>query len=203
MSTSEKRMGRRILLWLPLGTVGVLAAFCALVGLVTIFLFGFGYVDYVLHGPKVALSAPSPDGKYVAYVEDGLSIDPPNQSLLVERGDKTRFLRIAKLAEDIDSIKEIHWSPDGGIVVFHSRRYLTAARVSDWRTVRVYLGEEWSRRRPEKLHTTFSSGARGCGWKRSSSRKRTRLLIVSRAMGRCVWFGWGDSDSLRRRLGGW
>jgi hypothetical protein len=151
MAVGKARTFRSILFWAPLvGLVAVLA-------MILVPLFGFGYVRATLNGPEIVLEVPSPDGEFVAYVAEAPSIDPPNQSLFVERGDKTRFMRIAKLAGDIDSIEDIVWSPAGGIVVFHSKCYLTAARVSDWETVRVYLGREWRRAEP-KRRTTFSSG---------------------------------------------
>ena len=113
-----------------------------------------------LRGPKTVLSVPSPDGEFTAYVEDSPSIDPPNQALFVERKDLRRFMHISDLAEDVDAIEKIVWSPDSRIVVFHSRDYLTATRVTDWQTVRVFLGKEWTRHQPGR-RATFSSGGRG------------------------------------------
>ena len=147
---NEKR-SRRLLVWLPL------TALCGLIALIVLPLFAFGYVEAMLHGPKTVLSVPSPDGEYLAYVEDSPSIDPPNQSLWIERIDKIRFMLIAGLAGDVDFIKEVAWSPDSQIVVFHSKDYLTATRVSDWLTVRLYLGKEWTRSHPRRS-STFSSG---------------------------------------------
>ena len=152
MNVDRSKKGIRLLVLLPL------IALCILLMLIAVPLFAFGYVDAILHGPKIVLSVPSPDGNYEAYVEEAPSIDPPNQSLFVERSDKLHFMHIAKLAGDIDSIKQILWSPDSQIVVFHSRHYLTATRVSDWRTVRIYLGKEWRRSQPRRHHTTFTSG---------------------------------------------
>lgn len=149
---SKKGKGMRLLVLLPL------IALCILIVLIAVPLFAFGYVDAILHGPKIVLSVPSPDGNYEAYVEEAPSIDPPNQSLFVERSNRLYFMHIADLAEDIDSIKQILWSPDSRIVVFHSQYYLTAARVSDWQTVRIYLGKEWRRSQPRHHHTTFTSG---------------------------------------------
>ena len=149
---SNKNIGIRLLVFLPL------IALCILLVLIAVPLFAFGYVDVILHGPKVVLSVPSPDGNYEAYVEEAPSIDPPNQSLFVERSNKLYFMLIADLAEDIDSIEQIVWSPDSQFVVFHSHHYLTATRVSDWQTVRIYLGKEWRKSQPRRHHMTFTSG---------------------------------------------
>jgi hypothetical protein len=113
----------------------------------------------MVRGPNTVVSAPSPDGEFIAYVEDLPSFDPPNQALFVERKDQRRFMHIADLAEDVDAIEQIVWSPDSRIVVFHSRDFLTATRVTDWQTVRVYLGREWRRHQPSR-HSTFTSGGR-------------------------------------------
>ena len=139
----------RIIIFLP--TV-VLLLF---VGFVVLLLFASGTIDAMINGPSVIMEVESPDGQYMAYIIERPSLDPPNQSLMIERSDKSRFLRIAKLVDDVDSIREILWSPDSSIVVFHSRLYLTIARVSDWSMVRVYLGDEWRRREPIR-RTTFS-----------------------------------------------
>lgn len=99
------------------------------------------------------MSVSSPDGGYIAYVEEKPSLDPPNQTLLVQRSDKSKFVPIAALAEDVDCIKEIKWSPDNAFVVFRSADYLTATRILDWKTVRIYLGHEWVRSRPSEFST--------------------------------------------------
>jgi len=152
MNTENKKIRRKLLVLLPL------ISLCIVIILIAVPLFGFGYIDAMLHGPKIVLSVPSPDGNYEAYVEEGPSIDPPNQSLFIERRDKINFMNIADLAEDVDSIKQILWSPNSKIVIFHSWCYLTATRVSDWQTVRIYLGKEWRRSKPQRHHITFTSG---------------------------------------------
>ena len=111
-------------------------------------------------GPKTVMSAASPDGEFTAYVEDLPSFDPPNQALFVERQDQRHFMHIADLAEDVDAIEKVFWSPDSRIVIFHSRDYLTATRVADWQTVRVFLGSEWTRHQPARA-STFTSGESG------------------------------------------
>jgi hypothetical protein len=133
-------------------TVLLILAYIPIV-IVLFSLWSTGYLRAVIAGPKIVQSASSPDGRYVAYVRDDPCIDPPSQSLVVEREDKTRFLPIARLAADVDSIKEIYWSPDSQIVVFSSRCYLTATRISDWQTIRIYLGKEWMRSRPSRVST--------------------------------------------------
>lgn len=68
--------------------------------------------------PRVAVEETSPDGRYVASVRNGHSIDPPNQSLWItdrETGDATRVLQ---LAEDQDWCDVIVWSEDSSTVVF-------------------------------------------------------------------------------------
>jgi hypothetical protein len=135
-----------------------LAGLCGLILLIAIPFFSFGYFRAMLYGPAIVTSVPSPNGRHEAYVTENPSIDPPNQSLFVERRDKTHFMHIADLAEDIDAIIEVAWSPDSQVVVFHSKSYLTATRVADWQTVRVYLGKEWKRREPRRHQTTFTSG---------------------------------------------
>lgn len=124
--------------------------------LFVLYLFASGYVDFVIHGPKIVQEVPSPDGQYIAYVDDMPTLDGPNQSLMIERADQTCFLGIAQLTGDVDSIKEIRWAPDSSFVVYHSHLYLTATRISDWQTHRIYLGHEWRRAEP-KRQTTFSS----------------------------------------------
>jgi hypothetical protein len=113
----------------------------------------------MLHGPKMVMSVGSPDGEFTAYVEDLPSIDPPNQALFVERRDQRHFMHVGSLAEDVDSIERILWAPDSRIVVFQSRDYLTATRLADWQTVRVFLGQEWTRHQPGR-RATFTSGGR-------------------------------------------
>jgi len=129
----------------------------ALIGLLFVIAqFASGYVDFVIHGQKIVAEVTSPDGQYIAYVEDMPSLDGPNQSLMIERADQTRFLGIAQLTGDVDSIKEILWAPDSSFVVYHSHCYLTITRISDWQTQRIYLGHEWRRAEP-KRKTTFCS----------------------------------------------
>ena len=69
-------------------------------------------------------------------------------------------MRVAKLAEDIDAIKEIHWSPQSDIVVFQTRCNLIAVRVPGYQTVRIPLGGERIRTKASKRSTFSSAGPR-------------------------------------------
>lgn len=118
------------------------------------------YLKIFYTGPNVAHSVMSPDGNFEAYVVEEPSIDPPNQSLFIQRSDNIHFLSIAKLAEDIDSIKKIHWSPQSDIVVFHTRCYLIAVLVPGYQTIKIPLGGEWIRTKASKRSTFTSAGPR-------------------------------------------
>ena len=109
-------------------------------------------------GPYVVQSVISPDQNFEAYVVERPSIDPPNQSLFIQRSDNIHFVRVAKLAEDIDAIKEIHWSPQSDIVVFQTRCNLIAVRVPGYQTVRIPLGGERIRTKASKRSTFSSAG---------------------------------------------
>jgi len=111
-------------------------------------------------GPNVVQLLASPDQKFEAYVVERPSIDPPNQSLFIQRSDNIHFVRVAKLAEDIDSIKEIHWSPQSDIVVFHTRCNLIAVRIPGYQTVKIPLGGEWTRTKAKKRSTFTGAGPR-------------------------------------------
>ncbi len=111
-------------------------------------------------GPDIVQSVTSPDQNFEAYVVERPSIDPPNQSLFIQRSDDIHFVRIAKLAEDIDAIKEIHWSPQSDVVVFHTRCNLIAVRVPGYQTVKIPLGGERIRTKTSKRSTFSSAGPR-------------------------------------------
>ena len=108
-------------------------------------------------GPNVVESAVSPDGDYEAYVVDQPCIDPPNQALYIERSDQIHYVYVAQLAADVDSVREILWSPHGDVVVFHTRYYLFAVRVPGYEAVKIGTGREWTRTAPGK-RSTFTSG---------------------------------------------
>ncbi len=137
----------------------LLTPFYAILGFIAV-LFGpylYACGSTMVNGQKIVQSVVSPDGSYEAYVVDWPSIDGPNQSLLIDRSDGIHFLSIADLAEDIDFIESIHWSPQSDIVVFETNRNLYAVCLPSYKTVRIYLGKEWTRTAKER-GSTFSSG---------------------------------------------
>ncbi|HCO96743.1 MAG TPA: hypothetical protein DIU00_22860 [Phycisphaerales bacterium] len=111
-------------------------------------------------GPDVVQSVTSPDQNFEAYVVERPSIDPPNQSLYIQRSDNIHFVSVAKLAEDIDAIKEILWSPRSDIVVFHTRCNLFAVRIPGYQTIKIPLGGEWIRTKASKRSTFSGAGPR-------------------------------------------
>jgi hypothetical protein len=64
---------------------------------------------------------------------------------------------IAHLAEDVDAIRRIHWSPYSDVVVFETMVYLIAVRVPGYQIVKIYLGREWRPTEPS-IRSTFTSG---------------------------------------------
>jgi hypothetical protein len=118
----------------------------------------WGHAQGVFTGPDVEISVPSPDGAFIAYVVNHPSVDPPNQSLYIERGDKIHFNCIAKLPEDVDSIQEIRWSADSAIVVFQTRFSIYAVHLPDYKMVQIPLGTEWKRSKPNRNSTFNASG---------------------------------------------
>ncbi len=140
----------------------ILSPFYAILGFMAI-LFGpylYALGSTLMNGPNVVQSLVSPDGSYEAYVIDSPSIDGPNQSLFIDRADGIHFLGIADLAEDIDSIDSIHWSPQSDIVVFKTHMNLYAVCLPSYETVRIYLGQEWRRTARERGSTFTSGGVR-------------------------------------------
>jgi len=118
------------------------------------------YVKDFFTGPNIVQSLTSPDQEFEAYVVERPSIDPPNQSLAIQRSDNIHFVRVAKLAEDIDAIREIHWSPQSDIVVFHTKCNLIAVRVPGYQTVKIPLGGERIRTKASKRSTFSGAGPR-------------------------------------------
>ena len=144
---------------LCIGTLIILLLLTGLCGLIG-FLAGPllpGIITAIISGPNIVQSVPSPDGNFEAYVEEQPSIDPPNQFLYVQRSDLRHYMYIAHLAEDVDAIRRIHWSPYSDVVVFETMVYLIAVRVPGYQTVKIYLGREWRRTEPS-MRSTFTSG---------------------------------------------
>lgn len=134
-------------------------AFFAIIGILSlIIIIKEGYLTYVLHGPKIVLTESSLDGKFSAYVEEEPSIDPPKQALYIEHKDLTRYKFIARLAEDVDHIKKIEWSPNSDMVIFQTYYYLIAVSIPDYHTVMISLGGEWVRSQPKRKSTFAVAG---------------------------------------------
>jgi hypothetical protein len=112
------------------------------------------YVKDFFTGPNVIRSVTSPDQNFEAYVVERPSIDPPNQSLFIQRSDNIHFVHVAKLA------KEIYWSPQSDIVVFHTRCNLIAVCVPGYQIIKIPLGGEWIRTKAKKRSTFTGAGAR-------------------------------------------
>jgi hypothetical protein len=110
-----------------------------------------------LKGPQVVQSAFSPDRTFEAYVMEYPSIDPPNQTILIQRSDKSHFVVIGKLVDDVDSIREIHWSESGEMVVFVTSNNLVAVLVPGFQTLKIPLDDEFARYFPGKSET-FGGG---------------------------------------------
>lgn len=99
---------------------------------------------------QIVLSVDSPDRIYKAYVEEGPSIDPPNQSLFLEKNGTNEFKLVDDLPEDIDRVQEIIWSPDSRIVVFATDWYLIITNVEKFNTRKVSLNADWWKWQNEK-----------------------------------------------------
>ena len=138
----------------------LLAPFYAFLGWVVILMGPYVWASggVLVNGPKIVKSATSPNGAYEAYVVDSPAIDGPDQSLYIEQSDGLHFLEIADLPEDIDFIEDIHWSPQGDMVVFKTYKNLYVVCLPSYKTVSIYLGRPW-RRASQGRRSTFSSGS--------------------------------------------
>jgi hypothetical protein len=67
--------------------------------------------------PPVPVSAPSPDGRVLAFVRNHPNVDPPDQSLWLQASDGTAN-EVARLAPDADWCNLIVWSSDSRRVAF-------------------------------------------------------------------------------------
>src|SRR6478672_11171509 len=54
---------------------------------------------------------PSPDGSHIAYAQEQPASLTTQQVLEIERADKSRYVSIAELPEDIEHLQQIVWSP--------------------------------------------------------------------------------------------
>lgn len=73
----------------------------------------------------------SPDGDLAAWVEEGVALDPPAQSLWVGTPDGTTATKLAQLAEDQEWSNQIFWDAGGrrvGFVVAGQRAEIFDAR---------------------------------------------------------------------------
>ena len=92
------------------------APLCSALGLVAIFAVGGCQLARDLL-PRTHTSSRSPDGRYEAFVHQGLNSDPPDDHLYVSlAGRPPRYLR--SLAPDSDWSRTIIWSPDSRTVGF-------------------------------------------------------------------------------------
>ena len=105
--------------------------------------------------PNVIMSVASPNGEYEAYVVEEPSFDPPNQSLFIRKKESNSFNLIDILAEDVDCIKKIIWSPDNKIVVFNTNDYLIITKISNFNSVKIRLSGAWKWK--DKNQKTFAS----------------------------------------------
>ena len=115
------------------------------------------FIGRGLQGPQVVESVFSPDMAYEAYVVEEPSIDPPNQTLFIQDRNEVHFVVVAHLGEDVDSIRQIYWSPDSSMVVFVSRNFLYAVHVPGYEMVGIPLANEFGRYQPGRF-TSFGGG---------------------------------------------
>ena len=125
---------------------------CPALGLVTLFATGGCQLAHDLL-PRTHTSSRSPDGRYVAFVHQGMNSDPPDDHLyLGPVGQPARYLRA--LAPDADWSRTIVWSPDSrtvGFVINEQRLALfdtaTASEIATLTLVKAdgYPGSEEAR----------------------------------------------------------
>jgi hypothetical protein len=128
------------------------AAFYPVLGLVALFAIGGCQLAHDLL-PRTHTSSRSPDGRYVAFVHQGLNPDLPDDHLyLGPVGQPARYLRA--LAPDADWSRPIVWSSDSrtvGFVINEQRLALfdtvTASEIATLTLVKAdgYPGSEEAR----------------------------------------------------------
>jgi hypothetical protein len=88
--------------------------------------------------PSIQVSATSPNGRFVAYVRNHPSFDPPDQTLWIrdQYGNETK---IAKLGEDSQWCNRIQWLEDSSTATFvvEGTAYSVKNVAVDARTRRV------------------------------------------------------------------
>ncbi len=104
--------------------------------------YAFAQARQFVVGPKVVQAADSPDGTYQAFVVDKPSFDGPNHHLYVKTPKTGRLDYVDNLPEDVDSNKEILWSPNCDVVVFRSHFKVTAYAPTLDKRQEVILGGE-------------------------------------------------------------
>lgn len=67
--------------------------------------------------PRTHTTSTSPDGRYVAFVDQDLNPDPPDDHLYLGRTDE-RARHLMALAPDLDWCRSIFWSPNSRLVGF-------------------------------------------------------------------------------------
>lgn len=89
--------------------------------------------------PRTSVSATSPDGRFVAYVRNHPSFDPPAQSIWLEAIGRSAT-KLKTLGPDSDWCRTIVWSSDRSTVSYlvQDARLITA----DAHTVRI-VSEKW------------------------------------------------------------
>ncbi len=67
--------------------------------------------------PRIPVSVPSPDGRFVAFVRNHPNVDPPDQSLWLQASNGAAA-ELTRLAPDADWCNLIVWSSDSRRVAF-------------------------------------------------------------------------------------
>jgi len=87
-------------------------------GLVLVFAVATFACDAAQLGwPRIPVSVPSPDGRFVAFVRNHPNVDPPDQSLWLQTSNGAAT-ELARLAPDADWCDLIAWSSDSQRVAF-------------------------------------------------------------------------------------
>lgn len=147
---------KRIGLWILFASLVALLLCAGVIALTPAGQFAIALARMVVdgaNGPRIVDSAWSPNMEYEAYVLEWPSIDPPNQTLYIQRRDDQHFVVVAKLGEDVDSIRTIHWSPTADIVVFLTHNYLYAVHTPGYEMAAIPLAGEFYHYQPGKFNT--------------------------------------------------